>query len=338
MDRKYLEISWFSLWRVLFFLALAGLMYLSLNILLGLFLALVISSGLEFIVNFMEKRGIPRTVGVILVFVVSALLVIITVYTVLPLLIIDINTALLSLDKLAQDSWWGPFVDFRSTQSLNEFINRISQELFSGGTSPLGAFSNLFGSLALTVSVVISAFYLSLSRDGVERFIMAVFPADMERQALKIYERSRARIGLWFRTQILLSLIVGVVVLITLSILGVRHAVLLGLLAAVLEIVPFIGPILAGTAAVISALITSPSLALYTLIAFLVIHQIENHILIPMIMGKSIGMHPVIVIMALLIGAEAGGFMGILVSVPAAVVLQEILEGWNARPQPQKLI
>lgn len=333
MQKAVFEISWVSLWRVLFFIALAVLMYFSLDILLGLFLAIVISSGLEFIVNYLERKGVPRTLGVILIFLASALLVIITVYTILPLLIIDLNTALIAFNKLANKSWWGSFLDFRSTQSINQIISQISGEIFSGGASPFNAVSSIFGNVALAISVIISSFYLSLTRDGVERFIRAVLPADYEQGALEIYARARHRIGLWFRTQILLSLIVGILVLISLLLLGVKHAVLLALIAGIFEIVPFIGPVLAGSAAIISAFIASPTLALYVLITFLAIHQIESHFLIPLLIGRNVGLHPVIVIISLLIGIETGGLLGALISVPAAVVVQEVIEDWAGKSQ-----
>ncbi|HEY4525771.1 MAG TPA: AI-2E family transporter, partial [Candidatus Paceibacterota bacterium] len=311
--------------------AFAFLMYSAVKILMGLFLALVISSGLEFIVNFLERRGIPRTLGVVMIFLASILLVIILVYTVIPLLIVDINTALLNFGKLARQSWWGGMLNIKTSQSINILINQLSSSLFSGDASPLGAITGIFGSLALSFSVIIVSFYLSLSRDGVERFIRAVIPPNYEERVLRIYENSRKRIGYWFRSQILLSLTMGTLVIIALSILGVRYAILLGLVAAVFELVPFIGPILAGSAASISALTSSPGLAIATLVTFVLLHQVESHVLVPILIGRSVGLHPVIVIMSLLIGAETGGLLGILISVPAAVVLQEVVENWAGK-------
>lgn len=334
MERMKLDITWKSLWRVLFFVALALLMFKSVTILVGLFLAIVISSGLEFIVNFLERRGIPRTIGVILVFVGMALIVIIGIYTILPLLIVDLNTAIISFNKLAKNSWWGAFIKFPATNSVNQLVNKISDQLFSSNSSPMGAVSGLFGSMALTFSILISAFYLSLTHDGVERFIRTVLPRDYEEKAIRIFTRARKRIGFWFRTQILLSVLVGVLVSITLAIMGVRHALLLGLIAAIFEIVPFIGPILAGGAAVVSALITSPALGLYTFIAFVVIHQVESHILVPFLIGRNVGLHPVVVIISILIGLELGGFLGALAAVPMVVLLQEIIEGWSGGKAP----
>jgi predicted PurR-regulated permease PerM len=337
MDKHTFEISWASLWRILFFLVLVAIMLLGRRILLGLFLAIVISSGLEFIVNFLERRGLPRTLGVILIFLSGAVLVIMTVYAVIPLAIVDLNEAFLKISKLGgSQAGWSPLLSFRTTQSLGDFINKLSSQFLSGG-SPLGAFSDIVGGFVLGVSVLVSSFYLSLTRNGVERFILAVIPADYEADALRVYERSIQRIGWWFRSQLLLSLIVGGVVLITLLVLKVPYAFLLAILTAIFELVPYIGPLISGSAAMIAAFTVSPELALYTVIAFIVIHQIESHVLVPILIGRNVGLHPVIVIVALLIGIEAGGFLGVLISVPAAVVLQELVEHWSDRKKTQRM-
>jgi predicted PurR-regulated permease PerM len=172
-----------------------------------------------------------------------------------------------------------------------------------------------------------------LSRGGVERFLLAVMPADLESAAIRIYERSVKKIGAWFRSQLLLSIIVGGLVLVTLLLLDVRYAFLIAVLTAVFELMPFIGPIISGSVAILAALTTSPELALYVLIAFVVIHQIENHVLVPLLVGRGVGLHPVIVIIALLIGAEIGGLLGVIISVPAAVVFQEIVEDRSEEKQ-----
>lgn len=324
------DIPWRTLWRILFFLALAALMFSGLRVLLALFLAIVVSSGLEFVVNFLEKRGLPRTLGVVLIFLAAAILVTVVFSVVLPLLLVDLTTSLNTLQNLARNSALRPFIGWGTAETLDAWVARVSENFFRSG-SPFGAVSDIFGGLVLLASVVVSSFYLSLSRDGVERFIRAVFPADSEEAALRIYEHSRKRIGLWFRSQVILSLTVGFLVFAALFLLGVKYPVLLGFIAAVFEIVPFVGPILAGSAAVLTAFISSPLTALYTLIVFVIIQQIENHVLVPLIVGRSVGLHPVIVITSLLVGAQVGGFLGILIAVPAAVVLQEVVENWAGK-------
>jgi predicted PurR-regulated permease PerM len=337
IEKKTLEVSWTSLWRIFFFGMFVIVFFLGRRVLLGLFLAIVISSGLEFMVNFLEKRGLPRTLGVIVVFLVCVFIVTITIYSVVPLILVDASTITSGLTKLVQSSLLAPLVSANATQTLNTFISNFSTQFLSNGSSPLSAFSNIVGGIVLTLSIFITSFYLSLSRDGVERFIRAMVPADYEETTLRIYARSRRRIGVWFRTQILLSVIMAFLVIVTLLILKVHYAFFLGILAGLFELVPFVGPILSGSVAVLSALTTSPTLAIYTLIAFLILHQIENHVLVPLLVGHSVGMHPVIVLVALLIGIEVGGLLGILISVPMAVVFQEIIEDWGTRKKPREV-
>jgi len=130
---------------------------------------------------------------------------------------------------------------------------------------------------------------------------------------------------------VVLSAIMGFIVWGGLTILGVRYAFLIAILAALFELVPFVGPILSGAVAVVSALLTSTTLALYTLIFFLIAQQLESHVLVPLLSRRSVGLHPVIVIIALLIGAEVGGVLGIIIAVPVAAIVQEVVQDWSSK-------
>jgi predicted PurR-regulated permease PerM len=333
-DKKILEISWGTLWKVLFFVLFVAVLYSGYQILLGLFLAIIISSGLEAVVNFLEKTGIPRTLGVIAIFFLAFFSIIVLMYTVVPLIILDLNSVFAGNGNVPGNPLWEIFAGFRTTHSLDSIVAGLSSELFSGNFSPFDLFSGAVGSVSIAVAVLISSFYLCLSRDGVERFIRAVFPLDYERAALKIYGDSKRKIGYWFRTQIVLSVIMGFTVWGAMALLGVRHAFLLGLIASIFEIVPFVGPILSGAVAVLAALSTSVSLGIYTLVTFLILQQLESNILVPLLMKRSVGLHPVIIIFALLIGGEIGGVLGILIAVPTAVVFQEIVDDWSSKKRP----
>ena len=336
MERKVLDISWEGLWRIFFFVGLVAIMFSGRHILLGLFFAIVISSGLERVVDFLENRGLPRTLGVVLIFLCAILFFIVVVYTVIPFIIASLNTIFTNLSRTGPDAWWAPLVRPSTTQSLAAFINRLSSQFLSGNGTAIGTISDAIGGIGLAIAIAVSSFYLSISRDGVERFIRIVFPADYEAMALRVYERSRRKIGSWFRMQVILSIIMGVLTWLTLLLLGVKHALLLGLLAGLFEVAPFVGPILSGAAATLVAMTTSPILGFYTLIAFLALHQLESHVLVPILTNRTVGLHPVIVIIALLMGAQIGGFLGLLIGVPAAAVFQEIIEDWSGRKRPRE--
>ncbi len=328
METKPFEISWMTLWRILLFVIFVSILITGKQILLGLFLAIIISSGLDSLVDFLERYGIPRTLGVVLIFLIGVFAFTILVYAVLPLVIADVNEL---LSGLGNEGGVGSLISFKNLKSLDVVVNRFSSQFFSESASPIEFISKALGGLGLAVAVLVSSFYLSVSRGGVEKFLRFVAPADYEKMTLAVYERSRKKMSSWFRTQIALSCIMAVMVWIVLFMLHVKHAFILGVFAGIFELMPFVGPILAGAVSVLVALSTSPWLAFWTLIAFLVLHQFEAHVLVPLLTKRSVNLHPVIVIIALLIGVEAGGFLGILISVPAAAVFHEILNEWSSK-------
>jgi len=329
MEKRVLEVSWTSLWKILFFVLLVMLAFTARDIFLGLFLAMVISSGLEVPIDIMEKRGIPRTVGAIAIFLLIAMLLAVFLYAVVPLVIVNLNTAVFNIQKAAHGTWWQPLFNVKTSKSINDSMSRIVDNFISNGSSPLDAVSQVFGGLSLTISVFILSFYLSINKNGVERFIKLISPVDYEEMAIRIAHHSRRRIGLWFRAQFILSVIMGVMVWAALGFLGVEYAAILGATAGILELVPFVGPIIAGAISVLVAVSVSNTLAIYTLITFLVIQQFESNVLVPLLMKRTTGLHPVLVIISLLIGIELGGFIGAFIAVPAAAVFQEVLEDWN---------
>jgi predicted PurR-regulated permease PerM len=329
------EISWVSLWRIFLFIALIALLYEGREIVLGVFLAIIISSGLEGIVDMLEQRiSLPRSVSVILIFLAALLVFILIVYTLVPFILVEIGTILSGVGGGAAGGLGSLF----NAQSVSALVGKLSTQFIASNSSPLSLFSNALGSFGLAAAVLVSSFYLSLSHDGVERFLSVVVPPDYEETTMRIYKRSKQLIGSWFRMQLVLSAIMGFIVWGGLSLLGVRYAFLIAILAAVFELVPFLGPILSGAVAVVSALLTSAGLAVATLIFFLVAQQIESNVLVPLLSRRSVGLHPVIVIVALLIGAEVGGVIGIIVAVPLAAVFQEVVQDWSSKRRAAAVI
>jgi len=329
MEKRTFDISWETLWRILLFVVIVAVLYQGRQIILGLFLAIIISSGLEGIVDALARIGLPRSISVILIFLLAVVLVIFILYAVVPVLIIELNTIFAGAGGQGATGSLGFLLSLKS-QSASAAISRLSTQFLNGG-SPLDFFSNALGNFFLAIAVIISSFYLSLSEDGVERFLKVVVPPDWEPTALKIYGQSRRLIGSWFRTQLLLSLVMGLMVWLGLVLLGVPYAFLIAFIAALFELVPFVGPIISGAVGIVTALTVSTTLALYTLIFFLIAQQLESNVFVPILNRRSVGLHPVVVIVALLMGAEIGGFLGIVIAVPVAAVFQEVIQEWSSK-------
>lgn len=326
MEKQTIEISSGTLWKALFFVLLAVVVFVAHRVVLGLFLALVISSGVEVFVNMLEKRGMPRTLGIIVVFFGAALLMTAVIYFMIPLLTAEFVELFTATGEGSFRAWTESFLQTRIGESVQTAVQGIADDFLQGGLTPLGAFADIVGGAGLAVAVIVSAFYLSVRREGVDKFIIALFPEEIEEKALRIYANARRKIGLWFQGQVVLSCIVWILVSLALWIVGVPHAFLIGALAGVLEIVPFVGPILSGAVAVLIGFTVSPAIAIYALVVFLLIQQLESNFLVPLLMRRAVGLHPVVVIMSLLAGIELWGFLGALVAVPAAAVFQEIID------------
>ena len=322
-----MEISWGSLWRTVLVMTAAAVLFLVRDVLVAIFLSVVISTGLAPFVDFLEKKSVPRLLGTILVYLSIILVFGLLIYAVVPIAIVEFEGLFENLVELTNSIF-----SFTGTEvAIDAFQNNLGafgSAFLSGGSSFFDVASSFFGGLALAITVAFVSFYLSLSRNGVEWFLRAIMPESYEEKVLSIFKRSKRRIGFWLQTQIFLSLVVGLISFIGLALLGVKHALVLGIAAGIFEIIPFVGPVFAGSIAILVALSDSFSLGLYVLVLFTVIQQIESQFIIPSLFQKAIGLHPVVVIAAFMIGWTLLGFIGLILAVPGAVILQEILNDW----------
>ncbi len=294
-----------------------------------LLLALIISTAFEPAVDRLERWRIPRILGTILIFLAALTVLALLVYTIVPLTLLQLNSIFNNLSGLAEQ-----FLGISSPNEVIKIVNtdlsNITSVLLSGSVPFLQILGKLLGGVAFAIAVLVLSFYLTVSRDGVEKFLRAILPEGAEQRAIRLYRRTRKKIGRWVQAQLFLSLIVGTAVFTGLWLLGVKQSLVLAVVAAVFELVPVVGPIFAGALAVAVTLGESYRLAMYVLLLFLVVQQLENQALVPLVMKKAIGVNPVIILVALLGGVQIAGVIGMLVAIPTAVFLQEIIEDWVA--------
>lgn len=329
MARQTLEISWTTLWRILAMAVFVTALYLMKEAIAIVLLALVISTALHSPVAFLERWKIPRILGTIILFLAVFSLLAFVVYALLPVVILELNSLVRDLSELTSR-----FFGFRAPMNIVDLLtpnlNNLTNLLLAGSVPFLEILARLLGGVTFVIAVLVLSFYLTVSREGVERFLRAVFPATMEDRVLRVYGHTKRKIGRWFRAQVMLSLIIGAVIFLGLRLLGVEQALVLGVIAGLFELVPIAGPIFAGALAIVVAATQSLVLALWVLIFFVVIQQLEGNLLVPVVMKRAVGIHPVIILVALLGGAEIAGVVGMLLAVPVAVFLQEMIEDWKS--------
>ena len=174
--------------------------------------------------------------------------------------------------------------------------------------------------------IIVFSFYFAVVETGVDDFLRIIVPSNYRSYVLDLWRRSQKKIGLWMQGQILLAVIIGVLVYLGLTVLGIPHALLLAVLAALFELIPVFGPILASVPAILIGFVDGGlTLGLLVIAFYVIIQQFENHLIYPLVVTKVVGVPPLLVILALIIGAKLAGFLGILLSVPMAAAIQEFV-------------
>lgn len=192
-----------------------------------------------------------------------------------------------------------------------------------------GAFNALYGVIGGFVSfllIIVLSVYFAVQETGVDDFLRLVVPNKHQDYAVDLWKRSHHKIGLWMQGQLILSLIMGVLGYLWLSIFQVPYAFLIAIFAAVIEVVPVFGSVISGIVAVVTAAVAGgPELAFVVAGGFIVINLLQSHLIYPLVVKQVVGVPPLMVILAMIAGGQIAGFLGVLLAVPVAAALQELI-------------
>jgi predicted PurR-regulated permease PerM len=207
------------------------------------------------------------------------------------------------------------------------------QELLAGGigvlsqaSRVLGLATGVFSGVLYLIFTLILALYLAIDSDKIRRYLVQLMPFEWHPQMLRATERIGQRLGAWSRGQALLAAIIGGMTYVVALVIGLPYAGALALIAALGELVPNIGPILASVPLVAVGFLQSPTQGLLALLAAVMIQQLENNLIVPRVMGRAVDLHPVAVMVAILSGNELLGIPGALMAVPVAASLAVVID------------
>lgn len=332
-ERIQLDISTSSILKAILLILFFVFLYILKDVLIIFLFALVIASGISPFANWLDGRGFPRVLGVLALYLIILGLAAFILSLVVPYISDDISrlTGALpkvvervssSLDNVQQSS--PQYLDFLG--ELQNILEGMSSYLQQASQSVVGLIVNIFGGIFSFVSILIISFYLSVTKKGIEVFLGSVVPEKYESYVVNLWKRTEIKVGQWLQAQLLLGLIVGLMVYIGLSLMHIKFALILSLIVMVLELVPMVGPVVAAIPAVILAFTQSPTLGLWVILLYLVVQQLENHLLVPYIMGRTLNLNPVVVIIALLVGSKLAGIPGMILAVPISTIIVEMLD------------
>ncbi len=315
MTSQKVEISRKTIIFTIFFILGLWFLYYIQDLILELFVATLIMTILDPVINFICKFKIPRPLAVLATYVVLIGGMVVLIVNLAPPLVEQSSNFVSGLPVYIRSLGIAPEIGDRAVE---DFFSQVGVLPAHFAQFALSIFSNVIE----VITVLIFAFYMLVSRTSLDDQIAMVVGQSKKTRINDILNKLEYRLGSWARGQLILMLSVGVSTYIGLRLLGVPFVLPLSILAGLLEIVPFIGPIIAAVPAVIIGFGISPVIGVATTALAFLIQQIENYVFVPNIMQRSVGLSSLIVLVSLAIGFRLAGVVGAIVSIPAVLSLQ----------------
>jgi predicted PurR-regulated permease PerM len=304
------------------------------NALLLIYISALIAIGLSPLVNELERKRflrqrVPRWAAILVIYVciVAALLAVAAM--VIPAVVMQARDLAREFPRLlhqAQQWLIGHGVltrEISAAEAVQQTAPSAAQDTLGlVANAVLGVVGGVFG----IITALVLAFYLLVDSSSLILVFLRLFPREKRAQVNDACRRVTNKISAWLGGQLLLAGIIGSTAALGLFLMGVPFFWVLALVAGIGEMIPIVGPILSAVPAVAVALSVSPTLALGVIIFFVAQQQLENHLLVPKIMQRQVGISPVFIIIALLIGGSLLGVMGAILAVPSAAILKVLLE------------
>lgn len=322
-------ISTISILKILAILLGLFFLYTVRDVLIIILIALILTAALDPMVDWLQKRKIPRPLGLLILYVGLVGGFFLVVGLIIPPLIEQFQQLAETLpgqfERFLTATGLGQWVQTQGTGEVEKLLTSFFTQLDQPVSRVFSTITDVFSGLLTAVLVLVITFYLTVQEQGIKKFVRSIVPVRHQPYVTSLVNRIQGKIGGWFRGQLILMGFVGALVYVGLLLLGVKFALLLALLAMLLELIPFLGPILAAIPAVILAFGHSPLTAVLVIGLFIVVNLIENHLLVPKTMQKAVGLNPVVIIAAMLIGAKLAGILGVILAVPVTTAIAEFL-------------
>ncbi|MBI2594139.1 AI-2E family transporter [Candidatus Curtissbacteria bacterium] len=268
---------------------------------------------------------VPKIIAIVLVYALVIAFIILLVIPILPFFISQMQALFKAIPSYVDSASQALGIQVDKSQ-INSLIAPLASAI---GQNALSVTTKVFGGIFSVITLFILSFYMLVDRQRIGRDLPNLFPASYQHKLILTIHLVEEKLGYWLRGQVVLSLVVGVITWVALTLLGIPFALPLAILAGFLEIIPTLGPIIAAIPATIVGLAISPIMAVTVIAVYIVIQLVENNFLVPKIMQKAVGLNPVVIIVAILVGANLLGVIGALLSIPfvsAAIIVFRALK------------
>jgi len=290
------------------------------DILFGLFVSILIMGAMNPAVARLEKKRIPRTMAILIIYLALVLILAVVLAVVIPSLVQQVRGLINVIPQLSEQS---SFLFF----SKDAISNQIKQ-LGSLPTQFLKLIVSVFSNIINFLAILVVTFYLLLEHKNLDKYLFSIFGKNGQEKGRRIIVQLEERLGGWVRAEILLMTFIGVLSYAGFLLLGLEFALTLAIIAGILEIVPNIGPIVASVPAIIAGFLISPFIGIATVCWCFLVQQIENNFLVPKVMKSAVGVNPIITLLSLTVGFKMAGVAGALLAIPIYLAFEVILAGF----------
>ncbi|PJA87010.1 MAG: hypothetical protein CO141_01715, partial [Candidatus Moranbacteria bacterium CG_4_9_14_3_um_filter_42_9] len=300
MEKRQVEISTGIIFRTILIVLALWFLYLVRDIIALIFVAILIVSAIDPAVDWLQRRKIPRILGVSLVYAVLLAAISLAVSFLVPPLvnqlkdfyqkILEYGQAVgVSLEVLKNYFPSGNAdISQQLSGNINDELSLLSGKIFTG---TVGIFSGFFSAMVMLVM----AFYMAVKENGTKNFIVSVMPEKHKEYAANLTERIEDKMGRWVQGQLVLMVVIFALDFIGLSLLNVPYALALAIFAGLFEVIPYIGPIVSAVPGIILGFTVSPFIGIMTLLLYWLVQQFENYVILPQVMKKAVGLNPITV-------------------------------------------
>lgn len=292
----------------------------------------VISYLLNPVVKILEKKGIRRIFGVLIVYLIFIALILLFSFVLVPKLIRDISVLAMNIPQYSsqmqqllkrfQDGYMNSGLPESFKDVLDENIFMLQSMILTVLQNIVNGIIEIFSQLFNIIIVPVITFYMLKDAEYFKNQFILLLPKTKRMKFIILIRDIDNVFGKYIRGQIIIASFVGVFTTAALILIKVKYAFILGIFAGIANIIPYFGPFIGIIPTILFALLDSTGKALYAGGAFILIQQLESGFLTPRIIGKSVGIHPVYVIMSLIAGGKLFGVIGLILAVPALAAIK----------------
>jgi len=296
-------------------------------------------------VSWLNQRGVPRITGVILIYLLLLALLVSLVLLLFPLIVEQSSTITAAMPGYYQSlrGWMinypnqlivrlGGFLP-NAMPGLNlQASQQTGEEVMASAGQALRYMTSAGNAILIAIVIPVLAFYWTIDGPRITQSAVLLIPQEQRENIRDLILAMETKVGYYIAGQGILCLVVGVMALISYMLIGLPNALVLALLAGILEAVPMIGPLLGAVPAALVALSIGPDKLIWVIVATAVIQQLENSLLVPRVMKKAVGVNPFVTLLALFAFSSFFGIAGALMAIPVAAIIQLVLNHYVFYP------